>query len=296
MTQKDKLNTIIQVILSTLSPICIWVSWFTKPTDLEFFNLTPGSLFLCGVFCSLLFVVSVLDKTLKPILDIFLIKTIIFGSLTSFIIICTSQASTLLNKIYSTDTDMFIYSKIFITGILMFKKAAPFLVFIFFPMMIFYFCLFIGSTKKLFDGGTRDCIKFCDSIKYFLFLVTTSTCLYFTYQFNWKYFSEKILDEKAYIIANSLDFYPNTICKLNNFFEDARILYLDSSHKNILVDNNPPEEKDIWETLTTYTEGKFTRISSRDSNFHIVECIPRKNLIEPQKTIPLHGGGLLRLE
>ncbi len=244
---KFKYLEVIRVILALVSTSMIWNGWTidsTEGTFLGFFKLSPDSLFLFGVFFSMLFIISSVERIFSPISDLFLTKVVITLSITALIIVCTAESSDILNKVYRADASLFPFSRSFLTGIIFFKKVFPFL---FSLLMILILCFIFQWIEKMGDKDLDVCMRFFISIKYIIYILSALACILFCYRLNNLYFSHNLLHKKAYVLAQSLDFYESNICN-NNSLKGRKIIYLDPSYKYVLVDDsnvfNQPQ--DVW--------------------------------------------------
>lgn len=126
----------IAIILSIISFILV-IKGILSKEEYSFFNISNKSLLLFGVFSSILFFIFYLRDFAEPIIENFYSKLVFSLFTLSLTMVCVSEASNIINEVYSgIDPSLFVYSKIFLAGIIFFKKVFPFL-FIFLIIMIF---------------------------------------------------------------------------------------------------------------------------------------------------------------
>lgn len=233
---------IVRGAFAGLSCLMIYWGWSKDTNDsfLKSFNLSPESLFLFGIFFSILFLVSSLEKIFSPIVELFLTKLVITLSVTGLLMICMVQSSEMLNKIFSVDASLLPFSRSFLAGILFFKKVYPFSMLLMILMILYYLLQIIDIIKENGKDGWPVYIK------YSIFIIPTVACLVFSYKFNNVYFNNKILPKKAYILAKELDFYSNEVCKLSAESKNKKIIYMDTQYKYVLVDKTMSAEQDLW--------------------------------------------------
>lgn len=239
---KFKWIEIIRGAFAGLSCLMIYWGWSIDTNDsfLKSFNLSPESLFLFGIFFSVLFLVSSLEKIFSPIVELFLTKLVITLSVTGLLMICMVQSSEILNKIFSLDASLLPFSRSFLAGILFFKKIYPFSMLLMILMILYYA---IQLFDKINETGKKGWPTY---IKYSIFITSTIACLVFSYKFNNLYFNDKILPKKAYILAKELDFYSNEVCNLPSESKNKKIIYIDTQYKYVLVDKTISAEQDLW--------------------------------------------------
>lgn len=239
---KFKWIEIVRGAFAGLSCLMIYWGWSIDTNDsfLKSFHLSPESLFLFGIFFSILFLVSSLEKIFSPIVELFLTKLVITLSITGLLMICMVQSSEMLNKIFSVDASLLPFSRSFLAGILFFKKIYPFSMLLMILMILYYVIQIIDVIKEAGKDGWPAYIK------YSIFIISTIACLVFSYKFNNVYFNDKILPKKAYILAKELDFYSNEVCNLPAKSKNKKIIYMDTQYKYVLVDKTMSAEQDLW--------------------------------------------------
>ena len=146
---KFKWIEIVRGAFAGLSCLMIYWGWSIDTNDsfLKSFNLSPESLFLFGIFFSILFLVSSLEKIFSPIVELFLTKLVITLSVTGLLMICMVQSSEMLNKIFSLDASLLPFSRSFLAGILFFKKIYPFSMLLMILMILYYVFQIIDLIK-----------------------------------------------------------------------------------------------------------------------------------------------------
>ncbi len=254
---KFKWIEIVRGAFAGLSCLMIYWGWSIDTNDsfLKSFNLSPESLFLFGIFFSILFLVSSLEKIFSPIVELFLTKLVITLSVTGLLMICMVQSSEMLNKIFSLDASLLPFSRSFLAGILFFKKIYPFSMLLMMLMILYYIFQIIDLIKEY---GKYSWSTY---FKYLLFIISTIACLVFSYKFNNVYFNDKILPKKAYILAKELDFYSNKVCNLSEEIKNKKIIYMDSQYKYVLVDKTMSAEQDLWGFIKYASDSKDTDVS-----------------------------------
>lgn len=254
---KFKWIEIVRGAFAGLSCLMIYWGWSIDTNDsfLKSFNLSPESLFLFGIFFSILFLVSSLEKIFSPIVELFLTKLVITLSVTGLLMICMVQSSEMLNKIFSLDASLLPFSRSFLAGILFFKKIYPFSMLLMILMVLYYVFQIIDLIKEYGKYSWPTCFK-C-----LLFIISTIACLVFSYKFNNVYFNDKILPKKAYILAKELDFYSNKVCNLSEEIKNKKIIYMDSQYKYVLVDKTMSAEQDLWGFIKYASDSKDTDVS-----------------------------------
>lgn len=239
---KFKSIEVIRVIFALATIFLIWHGWSMKSTD-TLLELSPDSLFLLGVYFSALFIISSIEEIFSPINELFLTKIIVTLSVTALIIVCTAEASDILNRVYSTDASLFPFSRSFLTGILFFKKIYPFL---FALSIILITWLFLQLIEKSMEKDVDNCTKILNILKYLIYIAPALTYLVYFNKLNESYFDSSLLDKKAYILAYKLDFYENKVCKNDNL-NNGKIVYLDPSYKYVLFDKSIiNDSQDVW--------------------------------------------------
>lgn len=244
----------IAIILSIISFILV-IKGILSKEEYSFFNISNKSLLLFGVFSYILFFIFYLRDFAEPIIENFYSKLVFSLFTLSLTMVCVSEASNIINEVYSgIDPSLFVYSKIFLAGIIFFKKVFPFL-FIFLIIMTFLIFtnilnIYIENKKNKTDIETY----YLGIIKYFSYIFSLLTLTIFSWNMNENYFNDKHLKDKAYLISRSLDFYSypeeNILCYSNKFIPKGKAFtYLDSQHKKIMIDTQDLDKMGVWDIL-----------------------------------------------
>ena len=247
----------IAIILSIISFILVIKGIISKEEEYSFFNISNKSLLLFGVFSSILFLIFYLRDFAEPIIENFYSKLVFSLFALSLTMVCVSEASNIINEVYSgINPSPFVYSKIFLAGIIFFKKVFPFL-FIFLIIMTFFIFInilniYIENRKN--QTKTNNEIWYLGITKGISYIFSLLTLAIFSWNMNQNYFNDKHLKDKAYLISRNLDFhsYPkeNILCYSNQFIPKGKaFIYLDSQHKKIMIDTQDLDKMGVWDIL-----------------------------------------------
>lgn len=278
-----KKQEIIATILSIVSFLLVMIGIFSSQNYYYFLDISSKTLLLFGVFTSILFFVFYLVDLFDPLIENFYSKLIISLFVLSLTTICISEASGIINEIYSgVDASIFLYSKVFLSGIIFFKKTFPFLLILLILIIIFIIFNLINiyiENKSI----THDMSWTLGILKGVTYLFSISTLTIFSWNMNYTYFNNDDIKLKAYLISRHLDFYSypdkNIQCTTNEFIiKGTNFIYLDNQQKRIMIDKSNIPQMTIIEILDFSLKKKDRNINleyspSYTPNLKILNCL-----------------------
>jgi len=204
----------------------------------DWLNNHRFAVILCGVAFAVMYVGVCLERSLffKHLWKFGFIKVFTSILLSALVVFSTGKASSVINSVFGIDASAFPYTRAYVTGILVFKYASPLLTVVVLFATVHVVFIFIWVKSK---GNDYELPPF-DSIAFLLLsLIILCTSWYILN----RYFSDKELPNKVYILAHSIDFNSKYRCA--NISTGMNVIFVGPDQLRVLVDVNKIEIDDI---------------------------------------------------